>query len=157
MIATRLFEASRSQEASPNVEEAIKILRPRWKQSPDEYAPRFARALALAAACLPNSSEAGLEYAKEAVEAHRPRKDLDRTTHEQILTHLLMDVFLRLRELGREVEAIPFKTEATRLNPDVVESVDPPPAAAAGADFHKGLLGNAIEYGPGSEDEEEDI
>jgi hypothetical protein len=70
---------------------------------------------------------------------------------------LLMDVFLRLRELGREVEAIPFKTEAARLNPDVVENVDPP-AAPAGADYHKGLLANTMEYGgTGSEDEAEDI
>jgi len=35
-----------------------------------------------------------------------------------------MDVFSRLRELGREVETT-FKTEAARLNPDAIESVDP--------------------------------
>jgi hypothetical protein len=67
-----------------------------------------------------------------------------------------MDVFLRLRELGREVEAIPFKTEAARLDPDVVESVGPPPGPA-GADYHKTLLGNTMEYGRGSEAEAEDI
>jgi hypothetical protein len=109
----------------------------------------------LAAACRP-SSEAGVEYAKEAVEAHRPRRDLERAAHEQILTQLLMDVFLRLRELDREAEAIPFKTEAARLNPDAVESADPP-AASVGADYHKGLLGNMTEYRSESEDEEEDI
>ena len=155
VIATQLFEASRTQEAVANAEEAVSILRPRWKRNAEEYAPRFVRALTLAAACRP-SSEAGVEHAKEAVEAHRPRRDLERATHEQILTHLLMDVFLRLRELGREVEAIPFKTEAARLNPDVVENVDPPPAPA-GADYHKGLLGNTMEYSPGFEDEGEDI
>jgi len=155
VITTQLLDASRAQEAAPNAEEAVSILRPRWKRSPEDYAPRFVRALALAAACRP-SSEAGLEYAKEAVEAHRPRRDLEHATHEQILTQLLMDVFLRLRELGREVEAIPFKTEAARLNPDAVESIDPPPAPA-GADYHKGLLGNGVEYGSGSEDEAEDI
>ncbi|KAI0285396.1 hypothetical protein BGY98DRAFT_1092993 [Russula aff. rugulosa BPL654] len=95
------------------------------------------------------------EDAKEAVEVHGPRRDLARIAHEEILTHLLMDVFLRLRELGRKVEAIPFKTEAARLNPDVVEIVDPP-AGPAGAD-HKALLGNTMEYGPGSGDEAEDI
>ena len=141
VIATQLllFEASRVQEAVANAE---------------EYAPRFVRALMLAAACRP-SSEAGVEYAKEAVEAHRPRRDLERAAHEQILTHLLMDVFSRLRELGREAEAIPFKTEAARLNPDAVESVDPPaaPAGPAGADYHK-LLGDTM---AGSEDEAEDI
>jgi hypothetical protein len=155
VIATQLFETSRAQEAVANAEEAVSILRPRWKRNAEEYAPRFVRALTLAAACRP-SSEAGVEYAKEAVEVHRPRRDLERATHEQILTHLLMDVFLRLRELEREVEAIPFKTEAARLNPDVVENVDPP-AAPAGADYHKDLLANTMEYRPGSEDEAEDF
>lgn len=155
VIATQLFEASRAQEALANAEEAVNILRPRWKRNTEAYAPRFVRALTLAAACRP-SSEAGLEYAKEALEAHRPRRDLERAAHGQILTHLLMDVFLRLRELDREAEAIPFKTEAARLNPDVVESVDPPPGPA-GADYHKALLGNTMEYGGGSEDEADDI
>jgi tetratricopeptide (TPR) repeat protein len=154
VVSTELFEASRAEEAAPNVEEAVSILRPRWKRNAEEYAPRFVRALGLAAACYPPSSEEGLEFAKEAVEAHRPRKDLERATHERILTHLLMDVFTRLKELGREAEAIPWKTEAARLNVDVVESVDPP---AAAADYHKGLLGNGVEYEPGSEDEAEDI
>jgi len=105
----------------------------------------------LAAACRP-SSEAGVGYAMEAVEAQRSRRDLERATHEQVLTQLLMVVFSRLRELEREAEAIPFKTEAARLNPDVVESVDPP-AAPASADYnHKGLLGNTMEYEPESED-----
>ena len=153
VIANTLFDESRAQEAAPNAEEAVGILRPRWKRSAEEYAPRFARALGLAAACRPES-EAGLEYAKEAVEAHRPRRDLDQATHEQILTHLLMDVFSRLKEMGREVEAIPWKTEAARLNVDVVESMDPP---APGADYHKGLLGGTMEYPEGSEDEAEDI
>ena len=151
VIATQLFETSRAQEAVTNAEEAVNILRPRWKRNAEEYAPRLVRALMLAAACRP-SSEAGVEYAKEAVEAHRPRRDLERTAHEQILTHLLMDVFLRLRELGREVEAIPFKTEAARLNPDAVESVDPPATAGASTDYHK-LLGDTM---AGSEDEEEE-
>ena len=156
VIATRLFEVSRAQEAFASAEEAVNIFRPRWKRDAPEYAPRFVRALMLAAACRP-SSEAGLEYAKEAVAVHRPRRDLERAAHEQILTRLLMDVFSRLRELGREVEAIPFKTEAARLNPDVVEIVDPPPAPA-GEDYHKALLGTTMEYGPESEDEaEEDI
>jgi len=152
VIASGLFEAAQVQEATAPAEEAVTILRPRWKRSPREHAPRFVRALEIAAACRP-STEAGLEYAKEAVEAHRPRKDLERSTHERILTHLLMDVFLRLRELGREVEAIPYKTEAARLNPDVVESVDPPPAT--GPAPPKGLSSGIIEYGSGSEDEED--
>jgi len=63
-----------------------------------------------------------------------------------------MDVFSRLRELDREAEAIPWKTEAARLNKDVVESLDPP---AASADYQKGLLGNAMEHGPESEFEDE--
>lgn len=153
VIASTLSDASRAQDAAPSAEEAVGILRPRWKRSAEEYAPRFVRALGLAAACSPGN-EAGLEFAKEAVEAHRPRRDLDRATHERILTHLLMDVFSRLRELGREVEAIPWKTEAARLNADVVESLDPP---AASADYQKGLLGNTVEYGPESEDEAADI
>ena len=152
VIASTLFDASRAQEAGPSAEEAVGILRPRWKRNAEEYAPRFVRALGLAAACR-TGSEAGLDFAKEAVEAHRPRMDLDRATHERVLTHLLMDVFSRLRELGREVEAIPWKTEAARLNKDVVESLDPP---AASADYQKGLLG-AMEHGPESEDEVDDI
>ncbi|KAH9964255.1 hypothetical protein BC827DRAFT_62019 [Russula dissimulans] len=152
VIASGLFEAAQVQEAAAPAEEAVAILRPRWKRNPREHAPRFVRALEIAAACRP-STEAGLEYAMEAVEAHRPRKDLGRDVHERILTHLLMDVFLRLRELGREVEAIPYKTEAARLNVDVVESVDPPPAT--GAAHSKGLSTGIMEYGLESEDEED--
>jgi hypothetical protein len=154
VIATGLFEASRPQEAAAPAEEAVEILRPRWKRSADEYAGRFVLALRLAAACRPNS-EAGLELAKEAVEAHRPRRDMARDAHDELLTHLLMDVFSRLRQLEREVEAIPWKTEAARLNPDVVEVIDPP-AAGASADYPKSLPGGMGEYGPGSDDELED-
>jgi len=91
------------------------------------------------------------------VEAHRPRKDMPRDAHEELLTHLLMDVFTRLRQLGREVEAIPWKTEAARLNPDVVEIIDPPPAAGTSTDYPKSLPGGMMEYGSGSEEELEDI
>jgi hypothetical protein len=109
-----------------------------------EDSPRFVCALILAVACCP-SSKAGLEYAKEAVKAHRLRRDLEHAVHEQILIHLLIDIFLWLRELECEVEAILFKTKVARLNPDVVKSVDPP-AVSAGADYHKGQLGNMMEY-----------
>jgi len=155
VIANGLFEASRAQEATSSAEEAVEILRPRWKRSAEEHAPRFVLALRLAAACRPNV-EAGLEFAKEAVEAHRPRKDMPRDAHEELLTHLLMDVFTRLRQLDREAEAIPWKTEAARLNPDVVEVIDPPPAAGTSTDYPKSLPGGMMEYGSGSEDELED-
>ena len=156
VIANGLFEASRAPEATSSAEEAVEILRPRWKRSAVEHAPRFVLALRLAAACRPDS-EAGLEFAKEAVEAHRPRKDMPRDAHEELLTYLLMDVFTRLRQLEREVEAIPWKTEAARLNPDVVEIVDPPPAAGTSTDYPKSLPGGMMEYGSESEDELEDI
>lgn len=156
VIATGLFEASRPQEAAAPAEEAVEILRPRWKRNAEEHAARFVLALRLAAACRPNS-EAGLEFAKEAVEAHRPRRgeDMAREAHDELLTHLLMDVFSRLRQLGREAEAIPWKTEAARLNPDVVEVIDPP-AAGASTDYPKSLPGGMGEYGPESDDEVED-
>ena len=156
VIANSLFEASRAQEATSSAEEAVEILRPRWKRCAEDHAPRFVLALRLAAACRPNS-EAGLDFAKEAVEAHRPRKDMPRNAHEELLTHLLMDVFTRLRSLGREAEAIPWKTEAARLNPDVVEVIDPPPAAGTSTDYPKSLPGGMMEYGSGSDDELEDI
>jgi len=160
VIATGFFEAERPQEAAAPAEEAVGILRPRWKRNAEEYAARFVLALRLSAACRPNS-EAGLEYAKEAVEAHRSRRDAaaaeGREAHEEMLTHLLMDVFSRLRQLGREVEAIPWKTEAARLNPDVVEIIDPPPAESS-ADYPKSLPGGMMmEYEPDSEDGLEDI
>ncbi len=157
VIATGFFEAERPQEAAAPAEEAVGILRPRWKRNAEEYAARFVLALRLAAACRPNS-EAGLEYAKEVVEAHRPRRDVvGREAHEEMLTHLLMDVFSRLRQLGREVEAIPWKTEAARLNPDVVEIIDPPPPPESSADYPKSLPGGMMEYEPESEDGLEDI
>jgi tetratricopeptide (TPR) repeat protein len=156
VIANSLVEASRAQEATSSAEEAVEILRPRWKRSAEDYAARFVLALRLAAACWPNA-EAGLEFAKEAVEAHRPRRDMPRDAHEELLTHLLMDVFTRLRQLGREVEAIPWKTEAARLNPDVVEVIDPPPAEGTSTDYPKSLPGGVAEDGSGSDDELEDI
>lgn len=157
VIANGLLEASRAPEATSSAEEAVEILRPRWKRSAVEHAPRFVLALRLAAACRPSDSQVGLEFAKEAVEAHRPRKDMPRDAHEELLTHLLMDVFTRLRQLGREVEAIPWKTEAARLKPDVVEIIDPPPAAGTSTDYPKSLPGGMMEYGSGSEEELEDI
>lgn len=156
VIANSLVEASRAQEATSSAEEAVEILRPRWKRSAEDYAARFVLALRLAAACRPNV-EAGLEFAKEAVEAHRPRRDMPRDAHEELLTHLLMDVFTRLRQLGREVEAIPWKTEAARLNPNVVEVIDPPPAEGTSTDYPKSLPGGMVEDGSGPEDELEDI
>jgi hypothetical protein len=158
VIANGLFEAARAPEASSSAEEAVEILRPRWAREAAEHAPRFVLALRLAAACRrPEDAEAALGLAKEAVEAHRPRKDMPREAHEALLTHLLMDVFTRLRRLGREVEAIPWKTEAARLNPDVVEIIDPPPAAGTSTNYPKSLPGGMMEYGSGSEDELEDI
>lgn len=154
VIATGLFEASRPQEAAAPAEEAVEILRPRWKRDAETHASRFVLALRLAAACQPNS-EAGLEFAKEAVEAHRPRRgDVPREAHEELLTHLLMDVFSRLRQLGREAEAIPWKTEAARLNPDVVEVIDPP-VTGASTDYPKSLPGGMGEYGPLAESDDE--
>jgi hypothetical protein len=96
----------------------------------------------------------GLKYAKEAVKVHREREDLERTDHDSVLTHLLMEVFSRLRELGREVEAIPWKTKATKLNGDIVESPNLPEAGTAQS---KGLPRGILEYGPGSEDDIGDI
>ena len=160
VIASELCSAGRAQEATAPAEEAVLILRARWKRSNNsniaaEYAPRLVHALRLAAACR-SATEAGLEYAKEAVEVHRSRRDVERAVHEEMLTRLLMDVFTRLRALGREVEAIRWKTEAARLNVNVVEIIDPPPAAASGSDFPKGLPGGLM-YGPDSDDEGEDI
>jgi len=79
---------------------------------------------------------------------------MTRDVLEELLTHLLMDVFSRLRQLGREVEAIPWKTEAARLNPDVVEVIDPSPVAGASTDYPKSLPGGMGEYGSGSDDDE---
>jgi hypothetical protein len=56
VITTQPFEAPRAQEALADAE----VPRPRWKWSAEAYAPKFVRALTLAAACRP-SSEAGVE------------------------------------------------------------------------------------------------
>jgi hypothetical protein len=82
VIATRLFEASRAQEAVANAEEEM---HPRWKRNAEEYTSTLVRALTLAATCRP-SSEAGGEYTKEA---HRPQGDLERTAHLDISPALL--------------------------------------------------------------------
>ncbi|KAI0003756.1 hypothetical protein BJV74DRAFT_811557 [Russula compacta] len=162
VIASELSSAGRAQEATAPAEEAVLILRARWKRNNSsnnnaaEYAPRLVHALWLAAACR-GATEAGLEYAKEAVEVHRSRRDVERAAHEEMLTRLLMDVFTRLRALGREVEAIRWKTEAARLNVNVVEIIDPPPEAASGTNFPKDLPGGLMGYGPDSDDEGEDI
>jgi hypothetical protein len=74
------------------------------------------------------------------------RKDLDREAHQDLLAYLLMDVFSRLTELGREVEAIPWKTEAAKLNMDLVESTELP------APHFKGTPD-----GSDTEDDQEDI
>jgi len=63
---------------------------------------------------------------------HRECKDMDREEHQDLLAHLLLDVFSRLTELGREVEAIPWKTEAAKLNMDLVESTELPAAQFKG-------------------------
>ncbi|KAI0308280.1 hypothetical protein B0F90DRAFT_1681625 [Multifurca ochricompacta] len=154
VIATNLFEAKRLQEAAAPAEEAVGILRGGWSQNPNQYAPAFVMALRLASSCL-LGTERALGFAKEAVQVHRERKDLKRTTHEQLLTHLLMDVFSCLRELGREAEAIPWKTEAAKLNMDLVENADRPDLKWD-AVHSKVPPGGIMEYGPGYDDGAED-
>ncbi|KAH9982990.1 hypothetical protein BGW80DRAFT_1266242 [Lactifluus volemus] len=149
VIASSLLEVGRLQEAAAPAMEAVGIFKDRWTHDPDRYVSPLVGALRLASSCLPGT-EGGLEYAKEAVEVHRERKDLERGDHDGVLTHLLMEVFSRLRELGREVEAIPWKTEAAKLNGDIVESSDPPEAQ------FKGLPDGILEYSPGSGDDDDD-
>jgi len=121
VIATNLLEAERLQEAAVPAEEAVGIRRRKRTKEPDEYVA----ALRLASECLPGTEE-GLQYAKEAVQVHKERDDLDRDSHQDLLAHLLLGVFSRLTELGREVEAIPWRTEAAKLNMDLVESTGRP-------------------------------
>jgi tetratricopeptide (TPR) repeat protein len=149
MIASSLLEVGRLQEAAAPAMEAVGIFKDRWTHDPDRYASPLVGALRLASSCLPGTED-GLEYAKEAVEVHRERKDLERGDHDGVLTHLLMEVFSRLRELGREVEAIPWKTEAAKLNGDIVESSDGPEAE------FKGLPDGILEYPLGSDDGDDD-
>lgn len=129
VVAGHLLKARRLLDAGAPAEEAVGIRRREWSQNPNQHAAAaaFVAALRLASSCFPGTEE-GLEYAKEAVRVHKDRKDLDRDAHQDLLAHLLMDVFSRLTELGREVEAIPWKTEAAKLNVDFVESTDRPAA-----------------------------
>lgn len=131
VIASHLLEAQRLQDAAAPAEEAVRIRRRQWLQDPEQHAAEFVIALRLVSACFPDNEE-GLEYAKEAVTVHRERKDLDREAHQDLLAYMLMDVFSRLTKLGREVEAIPWKTEAAKLNMDLVESNELPPPHSKG-------------------------
>ena len=149
VIAANLLKAERPQDAAAPAEEAVGIRRRKWTQDPERHAAAFVAALRLASSCFPGTEE-GVEYAKEAVKAHRERKDLDRDAHEDMLAHLLMDVFFRLTELGREVEAIPWKTEAAKLNMDFVESTERP--AVHFKDTTDGIMG----HGSDTEDDRED-
>lgn len=154
VVASNLLRAGRVQEAAAPAEEAVDIRRrssnsnsSKWSQKNQEQDDNaFVAALRLASSCLPGTEE-GLEYAKEAVQVHRAarKEDLDRDAHQDLLAHLLMDVFSRLTELGREVEAIPWKTEAAKLNGDFVESTVRPAA------HFKGTPGSELEG-----DDEED-
>ncbi|KAI0257060.1 hypothetical protein BJV78DRAFT_1277654 [Lactifluus subvellereus] len=154
VVATSLLEAGRLREAAAPAEEAVGIVRDRWTKEPGPHASPLVGALRLASSCLPGT-EGGLEYAKEAVQVHKERKDLERAEHDEVLTYLLMDVFSRLRELGREVEAIKWKTEATKLNGELVESNDHPEAGSAAQS--KGSPGDITEHESGSEDDIEEI
>jgi tetratricopeptide (TPR) repeat protein len=158
VIATSHFDAGRLRDAALSAEEAVSIFKGLCTQEPGQYTPPFVGALKLASSCLPGT-EGGLEYAKEAVQVHKERKDLERAEHDGILTHLLMDVFSRLRELGREVEAIPWKTEAARLNGNgnIVESPDRPEEGGGSAAQLNGTPGGIFEYRPGSEDDIDDL
>ncbi|KAI9452545.1 hypothetical protein BJY52DRAFT_1190214 [Lactarius psammicola] len=149
VVASHLLKARRLQDASASAEEAVGIRRRKWSQNPDQHAPAaFVDALRLASSCFP-ATEEGLEYAKEAVQVHKERKVLDRDAHQDLLAHLLMDVFSRLTELGRDVEAIPWKTEAAKLNMDLVESTDRPAA------HFKGTPDSIMRHGSDTEDDKE--
>jgi tetratricopeptide (TPR) repeat protein len=148
VIASHLLEAQRLQDAAAPAEEAVGIRRRQWVQNPEQHAAEFVTALRLASACFPDNEE-GLEYAKEAVQVHRECKDLDREAHQDLLAYMLMDVFSRLMKLGREVEAIPWKTEAAKLNIDLVESNELPPPHSK--DTPDGIMGSD------SDDDQEDI
>jgi tetratricopeptide (TPR) repeat protein len=157
VLANSHFDAGRLQEGALSAEEAVSIFKALWTREPSQYAHPFVSALRLASSCLPGT-EGGLEYAKEAVQVHKQRQDLERAPdHDGILTHLLMDVFSRLRELGRDAEAIPWKTEAARLNGDFVESPDRPSEGEGGPSQLNGVPGGIFEYRPGSEDDIDDL
>ncbi len=150
VVASNLLNAGRLQDAGAPAEEAVGIRRRQWSQNPDQHAAAaFVATLRLASSCFPGTEE-GLEYAKEAVQTHKERKDLDRDAHQDLLAHLLMDVFARLTELGREVEAIPWKTEAAKLNMDLVESTERPVA------HFKGNPDSIMGRGSDTEDDKED-
>jgi tetratricopeptide (TPR) repeat protein len=149
VIASNLLKAERPQDAAAPAAEAVGIRRRKWEQNPEQHAAAFVAALRLASSCFP-STEEGLEYAKEAVKAHKEWKDLDRDAHQDLLAHLLMDVVSRLTELGREVEAIPWKTEAAKLNMVLVESTELPAAHFKGT--ADGIMGDESD----TEDDKED-
>ena len=150
VVAGHLLDAQRLQDAAAPAEEAVGIIRRQWLQNPERHAAAFVTALRLAASCFPDTEE-GLEYAKEAVRVHRECKDMDRDAHQDLLAHMLMDVFSRLTKLGREVEAIPWKTEAAKLNMVLVESTELPAAHFDGTP--DGIMG----HGSDTEDENEDV
>ncbi|KAI0275145.1 hypothetical protein BC834DRAFT_33650 [Gloeopeniophorella convolvens] len=130
VVATQLRAAGQPAQAAPSAVEAADIYRRLWTQRPDEHAHALVAALRLASACRAGTEEA-LEHAKEAVQVHKQRTDGERLAREQLLTRLLMDVVVRLKELGREVEAIPWKTEAAKLNMALVELSELPPTPNA--------------------------
>jgi len=100
LVADRLLELDRNQEASTDAEESVMYFREAASKDP-KYALDLISSLSLASACLActERDDAALEYAKQAVEVLRGRRGVGDPSYGDHLRELLIDVVFRTTEI----------------------------------------------------------
>ena len=115
LYADRMLELDRNQEAATYAEESVMYFQEAAKDP--KYALDLIFSLSLASACLACTERDGaaLEYAKQAVEVQRGRRDVGDPQYDAHLRKLLMDVVFRATEMDRPDEAAPSFEELQSL------------------------------------------
>jgi len=116
LYADRMLELDRNQEAATYAEESVMYFQEATSKDP-KYALDLIFSLSLASACLActERDDAALEYAKQAVEVQRGRRDVGDPQYDAHLRKLLMDVVFRATEMDRSDEAAPLYEELQSL------------------------------------------
>ncbi|KAI9452571.1 hypothetical protein BJY52DRAFT_907300 [Lactarius psammicola] len=119
LCADRMLELDKNRDAAIYAEESARYFRKAREESPHKYTRDLIFSLSLASSCLACTERSvdALEYAKQAVEVQRERKDDGDPQYDNHLRKLLMDVIFRSTEMGSQQDALPWLQELQRLSP----------------------------------------
>jgi hypothetical protein len=117
LYADRMLELDRNEEAVSYAQESVIYFREAASED-SRYALDLIFSLSLASSCMACTKydAIALDFAKEAVEVQRRRKDLGDKQYDAHLCKLVMDVVFRATEMDNQEEAAPWMEELQRLS-----------------------------------------